>query len=102
MQANKMARMMQEQQSPARGALLGEYRSRSFDRRSAMRFLVARAARTFEEIPTSRRAPDLVDLLRCVEWTEVSLKPVLQEAGLQPGAKWVVTEAADTAEFTSE
>src|SRR6202035_6201615 len=42
----------------------------------------------------------LVVLLSCAEGTGVSLKLVLQEAGLQPGAKWVVAEGADAAAMT--
>ena len=39
--------------------------------------------------PYGKTASDLVGLLSCAEWTGVSLKLVLQEAGLQAGAKWV-------------
>ncbi len=47
-----------------------------------------------------KTASDLVGLLSCAEWTGVSLKLVLQEAGLQAGAKWVVAEGADAAALT--
>src|SRR2546421_12044557 len=47
-----------------------------------------------------KTASDLVGLLSCAEWTGVSLKLVLQEAGLQAGAKWVVAEGADSAAMT--
>src|SRR5438477_754988 len=50
--------------------------------------------------PYGKTASDLVGLLSCAEWTGVSLKLVLQEAGLQPGAKWVVAEGADSAAMT--
>ncbi|MEK9282864.1 sulfite dehydrogenase [Bradyrhizobium sp. ISRA442] len=50
--------------------------------------------------PYGKTASDLVGLLSCAEWTGVSLKLVLQEAGLQPGAKWVVAEGADAAALT--
>ncbi len=36
-------------------------------------------------------------LLSCCEWTGVPLSVVLQEAGLQPGAAWVLAEGADGA-----
>ena len=39
-------------------------------------------------------------LLSCAEWTGVSLKLVLQEAGLRPEAKWLVAEGADAAALT--
>src|SRR5712675_2874588 len=38
--------------------------------------------------PYGKTASDLVGLLSCAEWTGVSLKLVLQEAGLQQAAKW--------------
>ena len=38
--------------------------------------------------------------MSCAEWTGVSLKLVLQEAGLKPEAKWVVAEGADAAALT--
>ncbi len=34
-------------------------------------------------------------LLSCSEWTGVPLKRLLEEAGLKPGARWVVAEGAD-------
>lgn len=39
-------------------------------------------------------------LLSCAEWTGVPLRSVLQEAGLQPDAAWVVAEGADAAAMT--
>src|SRR5207302_1925391 len=50
--------------------------------------------------PYGKTASDLVGLLSCAEWTGVSLKLVLQEAGLQAGARWVVAEGADAAALT--
>src|SRR5260370_11093045 len=50
--------------------------------------------------PYGKTASDLVGLVSCAEWTGVSLKVVLQEAGLQPGGKWVVAEGADAAAMT--
>jgi sulfane dehydrogenase subunit SoxC len=47
--------------------------------------------------PYGKTASDLVGLVSCAEWTGVSLKLVLQEAGLQPGARWVIAEGADAA-----
>jgi len=38
--------------------------------------------------------------LSCAEWTGVSLKLVLAEAGLKPEAKWIVAEGADAAALT--
>jgi sulfane dehydrogenase subunit SoxC len=50
--------------------------------------------------PYGKTASDLVGLLSCAEWTGVRLKLLLQEAGLQAGAKWVVAEGADAAALT--
>jgi sulfane dehydrogenase subunit SoxC len=50
--------------------------------------------------PYGKTASDLVGLLSCAEWTGVSLKLVLQEAGLKPEAKWVIAEGADAAALT--
>jgi sulfane dehydrogenase subunit SoxC len=45
-------------------------------------------------------ASQLTGLLSCAEWTGVPLKTLLQEAGLKPGAKWVIAEGADAAALT--
>jgi sulfane dehydrogenase subunit SoxC len=50
--------------------------------------------------PYGKTASDLVGLVSCAEWTGVSLKVVLQEAGLKPEARWVVAEGADAAALT--
>jgi sulfane dehydrogenase subunit SoxC len=50
--------------------------------------------------PYGKTASDIVGLVSCAEWTGVSLKTVLQEAGLQQNAKWVVAEGADAAALT--
>ncbi|MGZ5875714.1 MAG: sulfite dehydrogenase [Bradyrhizobium sp.] len=50
--------------------------------------------------PYGKTASDIAGLLSCAEWTGVSLKLVLQEAGLQKEAKWVVAEGADAAALT--
>jgi sulfane dehydrogenase subunit SoxC len=50
--------------------------------------------------PYGRTASDLVGLVSCAEWTGVSLKLVLQEAGLKSGANWAVAEGADAAGMT--
>jgi sulfane dehydrogenase subunit SoxC len=46
----------------------------------------------------SKTAPDVQrshGLVSCSEWTGVPLSLLLAEAGLQPGAKWVIAEGAD-------
>ncbi|WP_426434386.1 sulfite dehydrogenase [Bradyrhizobium genosp. P] len=50
--------------------------------------------------PYGKTASDLVGLVSCAEWTGVPLKTVLDEAGPQPGAKWIVAEGADAAALT--
>jgi sulfane dehydrogenase subunit SoxC len=50
--------------------------------------------------PYGKTASDLVGLLSCAEWTGVSLKLVLQEAGLRRDARWVIAEGADAAAMT--
>jgi sulfane dehydrogenase subunit SoxC len=50
--------------------------------------------------PYGKTASDLVGLVSCAEWTGVMLKDVLEEAGLQKNAKWLVAEGADAAALT--
>lgn len=50
--------------------------------------------------PYGKTASDLVGLLSCAEWTGISLRLVLQEAGLKPEAKWIIAEGADAAALT--
>jgi sulfane dehydrogenase subunit SoxC len=50
--------------------------------------------------PYGKTASDLVGLVSCGEWTGVALKTLFDEAGLQPGAKWVMAEGADAAAMT--
>jgi len=47
-----------------------------------------------------KTAAEANGLVSCAEWTGVSLKTVLKEAGLKPEAKWVVAEGADAAAMT--
>ena len=50
--------------------------------------------------PYGKTASDLVGLVSCGEWTGVALKTLLDEAGLLPGARWVMAEGADSAAMT--
>ena len=50
--------------------------------------------------PFGKTASDIMGLVSCAEWTGVALKTLLDEAGLQAGAKWVVAEGADAAGMT--
>ena len=72
---------------------------RRFPSQSRIHFLECSGNPVYTK-PYGKTASDLVGLLSCAEWTGVSLKLVLQEAGLQPEAKWVVAEGADAAALT--
>src|ERR1700709_2297522 len=72
---------------------------RRFPSESHIYFLECSGNPSFSK-PYGKTASDLVGLVGCAEWTGVSLKLVLQEAGLQAGAKWVVAEGADAAALT--
>jgi len=72
---------------------------RRFPSESRIHFLECSGNPTYKK-PFGKTASDLVGLLSCAEWTGVSLKLVLQEAGLQSSAKWVVAEGADAAALT--
>jgi sulfane dehydrogenase subunit SoxC len=50
--------------------------------------------------PYGKTASDLVGLVSCGEWTGVSLRLLLEEAGVAPEAKWVLAEGADSAALT--
>jgi sulfane dehydrogenase subunit SoxC len=72
---------------------------RRFPSESHIHFLECSGNPNYKK-PYGKTASDLVGLLSCAEWTGVRLKLVLQEAGLQAGAKWVVAEGADAAALT--
>ena len=72
---------------------------RRFPSTSQIHFLECSANPGYRK-PYGKTASDLVGLLSCAEWTGVSMRLVLQEAGLRPEAKWVVAEGADAAALT--
>jgi len=72
---------------------------RRFPSQSRIHFLECSGNPGFTK-PYGKTASDLVGLLSCSEWTGVPLKTVLNEAGLQAGAKWIVAEGADAAALT--
>jgi sulfane dehydrogenase subunit SoxC len=47
--------------------------------------------------PQGKTAQFTHGLLSCCEWTGVPLATVLGEAGLAPGAKWLLVEGGDAA-----
>jgi sulfane dehydrogenase subunit SoxC len=72
---------------------------RRFPSQSRIHFLECSGNPVYTK-PYGKTASDLVGLVSCAEWTGVSLKLVLQEAGLQDSARWVVAEGADSAALT--
>jgi sulfane dehydrogenase subunit SoxC len=72
---------------------------RRFPSQSRIHFLECSGNPVYTK-PYGKTASDLVGLLSCAEWTGVSLKLVLEEAGLRPEAKWLVAEGADAAALT--
>lgn len=72
---------------------------RRFPSQSRIHFLECSGNPVYTK-PYGKTASDLVGLVSCAEWTGVSLKLVLQEAGLKPDAKWVVAEGADADALT--
>ena len=73
---------------------------RRFPSLSEIHFIECSGNPDFKAIHAGRTASDLVGLLSCAEWTGVRLRTVLEEAGLKPGAKWVIAEGADAAALT--
>lgn len=53
----------------------------------------------WHEEPAQRPASLVHGLVSCSEWTGVPLRLVLQEAGVEPGAKWLVATGADAGAF---
>lgn len=47
--------------------------------------------------PTQATAQTIHGLLSCAEWTGVRLATLLDEAGVDPSARWVIAEGADSA-----
>jgi sulfane dehydrogenase subunit SoxC len=50
--------------------------------------------------PWGKTAAEVSGLVSCAEWTGVTLKTLLDEAGLKPQAKWIIAEGADGAAMT--
>jgi len=49
----------------------------------------------FAKEPANANVQAIHGLLSCSEWTGVKLSVLLQEAGIEPAAKWVLAEGAD-------
>jgi sulfane dehydrogenase subunit SoxC len=50
--------------------------------------------------PTGLTVQDTHGLVSCCEWTGVRLSTVLEEAGLQKDATWLLAEGADASSMT--
>jgi sulfane dehydrogenase subunit SoxC len=53
------------------------------------------SAPMFSNVPVQSTAQELHGLASCSEWTGVPLSVLLDEAGIDPTAKWVLAEGAD-------
>jgi sulfane dehydrogenase subunit SoxC len=73
---------------------------RRFPAQSRIHFLECSGNPTYRSAMKGATAQDLFGLVSCAEWTGVPLKTVLEEVGLQAGAKWVIAEGADSAALT--
>src|SRR5580704_7912714 len=51
----------------------------------------------FQKDPAAANIQAIHGLLSCSEWTGVKLSVLLEEAGIDPGAKWALAEGADAA-----
>ena len=51
----------------------------------------------FAKEPAAANVQAIHGLLSCSEWTGIKLSVLLQEAGIEPSAKWVLAEGADAA-----
>src|SRR5271155_5925760 len=51
----------------------------------------------FQKQPAQANIQAIHGLLSCSEWTGVKLSVLLEEAGVDPGAKWALAEGADAA-----
>src|SRR2546422_4252084 len=51
----------------------------------------------YQPTPPSLTAGQTHGLVSCSEWTGVPLRLLLQEAGVDPGAPWILAEGADAA-----
>src|ERR671937_2184431 len=51
----------------------------------------------YQPTPPNLTAGQTHGLVSCSEWTSVPLRLLLEEAGVDPGAKWILAEGADAA-----
>jgi sulfane dehydrogenase subunit SoxC len=54
------------------------------------------SAGMFSNVPIQATVQQLHGLVSCAEWTGVPLSTILDEAGIDPNAKWMIAEGADS------
>jgi sulfane dehydrogenase subunit SoxC len=64
---------------------------------SRIHFLECSGNSSWAGLPAGATVQDTHGLISCCEWSGVPLSTVLAEAGLKPGAAWVLAEGADAA-----
>ena len=67
---------------------------------SRVHFIECSGNSAWAEPPPKATVQDIHGLISCCEWTGVPLSAVLAEAGVRPGAAWVLAEGADAAALT--
>ena len=58
------------------------------------------SAPMFSPEPIQATAQALHGLASCAEWTGVKVSTLLEEAGIEPGAKWMIAEGADVSHLS--
>ncbi|MBV8682172.1 MAG: sulfite dehydrogenase [Caulobacteraceae bacterium] len=67
---------------------------------SRLYFIECSGNGSWNVLPPATTAQESRGLLSCAEWTGVPLATVLAEAGVKPGAAWLLAEGADAAAMT--
>ena len=68
---------------------------------SRIRFIECNANGSTRRVKAAKTIQDAHGMVSCAEWTGVPLSLLLQEAGVQSGAKWLVCSSADTSNHSS-
>ncbi|MGI4977652.1 MAG: molybdopterin-dependent oxidoreductase, partial [Janthinobacterium lividum] len=58
------------------------------------------SSQLWKDVPADATVQDTHGLLSCSEWTGVRLADLLDQAGVQPEARWMLAEGADSAAMT--
>jgi sulfane dehydrogenase subunit SoxC len=54
------------------------------------------SATMFSDVPIQATVQQIHGLVSCAEWTGVPLSTILDEAGIDPGGRWMIAEGADS------